>query len=147
MPGLRWWSGKGATVQLSLNDESIELDVISWRIKRYGEKVDDNVCGELRSRKSFEIDGYEVTIKFASGKLEAVERFLDEQANLDQSALSFEGWMGILIKPNDGTQLALMGQNMCIDDWDFGVEGRKQRNDGNLPLRFDDIKGLPTMGS
>lgn len=145
LASIPFWSGKNATFQLSLNDKTLEIDVTSCEVSRVGTEVVDHVCGEQRSRNQFIIDHYKVNIEYKEQRLAGLQALLDEQANLDQNAEPFEGWIGILIKPNDGTRLGLMGRGMCVDGWSFKIPGRTERNSGTLPLRFDDIQGLPTL--
>ncbi len=76
-------------------------------------------------------------------ELGQVEKLLAEQENIDQNSIPLEGWVGILIKPNNGTSVSLMGREMSIGDWKLAGPGRKERNVLTLPLRFEYLDGLP----
>jgi len=139
------WSGKNAKVVFNLNDVQVALDVKSWEIQRVGEWAEDDYCGEKRTRSHFIIKYYTVSLEASQAELDLLEALLDEQANIDQNAIPYDGWIGFLIKPNNGTSKSLLGRGMSVGDWKFGASGRTERNAVTLPLRFDDITGLPAL--
>jgi hypothetical protein len=139
------WSGKNAKVVFNLNDVQVPLNVKSWDVQRVGEWAEDDYCGERRTRSHFIIKYYTVSIEASEAELDLLEALLAEQANIDENAIPQEGWIGIQIRPNNGTSKALLGRGMSVGDWKFGAGGRTERNAVTLPLRFDDITGLPAM--
>lgn len=139
------WSGKNATVVFNLNDVQVPLNVKSWEIQRVGEWAEDDYCGEKRTRSHFILKYYTVSLEASEAELDLLEALLAEQENIDQNAIPYAGWIGFLIKPNNGTSKSLLGREMSVGDWKFGAGGRTERNAVTLPLRFADITGLPSL--
>lgn len=139
------WAGKNAHIVFNLNNTEVALNVRSWEIQRVGEWAEDDFCGRLRTDSQFILKYYSVSIEAAETELGLLEALLEEQANIDQNAIPLEGWIGIMIRPNNGTKKSLLGRDMSIGDWKLGAGGRTERNAVTLPLRFGDLAGLPSM--
>lgn len=139
------WSGKNARVVFNLNDVEVSILVKSWDIQRVGEWVEDDYQGENRTRSHFITKYFAVSLEANETELELLEALLEEQENIDQNAIPFEGWIGILIKPNNSTSKSLLGRDMSVGDWKLASSGRTERNVVTLPLRFGYIDGLPSL--
>jgi hypothetical protein len=139
------WSGKNARIVFNLNDVEVAILAKSFDFQRVGEWAEDDYCGQKRTKSHFIIKYYTMSVEVNETELELVEALLKEQENIDQNAIPFEGWVGILVKPNNGTSKSLLGRGMSVGDWKLAVGGRTERNAVTLPLRFEDISGLPTL--
>jgi len=139
------WSGKNARVVFNLNDVEVPMLVKSWDIQRVGEWAEDDYQGQSRTKSHFITKYFTVSLEVNELELELLEALIDEQENIDQNAIPFEGWIGFLITPNNATSKSLLGRGMSVGDWKIASAGRTERNVVTLPLRFEEITGLPTL--
>jgi hypothetical protein len=139
------WAGKNARVVFNLNDKEVAFNVRNWRIQRVGEWAEDDFSGELRTQSQFILKYYSITLEGAQVEIEALEALIDEQANCDANVVPFEGWVGFLISPNNGTKKNLLVSELSIGDWEMASPGRVDRNTMNIPLRAGDLRGLPSL--
>jgi len=144
MANLPFWKGKNSKLIFVLDNAKVVLDVMSWDITRNATEINEGVCGEDRDRLDDETNYFDWSLTVKMQKLDALEAMLEDQENQDQKLIPLVKGVGVLIKPNDGTQKALQaGGEISIGAWALRVGGRTERNEMTIPLRSQYVKELP----
>lgn len=115
---------------------------MSGEINAVGTKVQDGVAGEQRTRNYFIIDCWEVKLELQQTKLEALKAVLKMQAAVDDLVIPLTSTVGFAITFNDGTKDTVVLQDLSVDDWNFALPGRSDRNKFTLPMRANTFKIL-----
>lgn len=136
------WSGRNFRPLFIVDNDKTKIDVMSGSVQAVGQKIADQIAGELRTRNQFIIDHFQCEFELQQTKLEALKAVLKIQDNLDANAIPLGAAAGLIITFNDGTKNTIVIQDITIDDWTFTLPGRTDRNKFKLPFRANVFKIL-----
>ena len=140
-----FWKGKDAKLVVSFLEEKIIVDHTDWKVKRQGEAIADDICGEDRSRLDYVTNFFAVEINAMQQKVDLMKAFIKEQKAKDLRSIPKQSNIAILIFPNNGTQAAFQMREYTLDDWEVGYSSRKERNKVSMPGRCRYFDELPTL--
>lgn len=146
MAEIPFWKGKDVNLLVTFIGEKLLIDHVDLEITREGEEIQDDICGEDRSRLDFVTDYFGVVINAKQQKTDLIKAFVAEQKSRDAREIPKGSAIGILIKPNDATLAAFQCREYILGKWKFGYSSRKERNKVSLPGRCRYIDPVPTIG-
>lgn len=135
--------GKDATLRLFFDGKPYLFDVQNWRLGRNATVINDDVCGEDRSRLDSVTNFYSLTVRVLYSTAEQLKMLLKDQENDDAGAVPLDKQVAGVLREKGGGRAAFRLTNVVLDDWDIGAEGRADAVSINLPLRcqyVDEVK-------
>lgn len=133
-------TGKESTLSFFIGDAQIDqFDVREWVVERQGEKVEDGVCGEPRTRKDFITTGYTLSVSLHNKNTSKLDKLIEDQKSDDDGNVPTEKTLGIVLKPKGAPLGGYTLSKGVIDNWRIAVGGQTARGMIDLPMRFDNF--------
>jgi hypothetical protein len=146
MPTTPLWKGKDSKLLFTFLDAKLPIDNVDWEVAAVGEEIEDDICGEDRSRLDYVLSHHTLVINAMQQKVDLIKAFIKQQKQRDARSLPGNSAVGILIYMNDSTVAAYQCREYILGNWKFGAGGRKERNKASLPGRFRYFDELQTIG-
>ena len=129
-----------------LFEESKQLiDAIDWEIGAVGEDIEDDICGEDRTRLDYVASHYTLTINAKMQDAKLLDAFIKSQKARDARSIPKSSSVAILLYLNNGTRASYQCRDYVLGQWKMSVGGRKERNKVSIPGRFRYFDTLPGL--
>lgn len=131
---------RGLHVQLKFfsNGNPVVINAKNWNCEQNATEVQDDVCGELRSRLDLITNYFSGSVDIYHSDEETMNAIIEQQTNDDAYTTPFEQSASMRITHRDGTKAAYRLKGMKLGPWNMTTGGRTEANMINLKFRFTD---------